>query len=99
MNNTNRHSTDTHSSTDSVIKEGVTSMKAGLEQASRNYDGALILGRATADAMMQSATDAGRVAEKIKFEFHAYSRRAADNAMTTTRAVMGSKSMHEALEF
>lgn len=74
-------------------------MKSGLEQASRSYDGALKFGKDTAVAMLRTATVAGKAAETINVEFQTYLRQAMDDAMTTTRAVMASKSIHEAMEF
>ena len=56
-------------------------------------------GKETAEAVTKSATVAGKGIEAINSEIYAYSKSSIEDAVAATKAVMGSKSVHEAFEF
>src|SRR5919198_367414 len=53
----------------------------------------------TADAVTKSATVAGKGIESINSEIYSYSKQSIEDAVAATKAVLGSKSVHEAFEF
>ena len=48
---------------------------------------------------MKSATVAGKGVESINSEIYAYSKSSLEESITVTKAIMGSKSLHEAFEY
>ena len=98
MDNESMNSESAYASAASTIAGGASAIKSGMEQYTRNYDSVLTIGKDTAEAMMRSATIAGKGAEAIHSELHAYSIQSMDDTMAATKAIMGSKSLHEAFE-
>ncbi len=84
---------------DSTLENGAAALKAGFEKALKNYDAVLGYGKETAEACMTSATVAGKGIESLNNELYSYSRRSVDDTVAAAKAVMGSKSVHEAFEF
>ncbi|HEU4549551.1 MAG TPA: TIGR01841 family phasin [Rhizomicrobium sp.] len=84
---------------ESALENGAEALKAGLEKALKNYDAILGFGKETAEACVKSATVAGKRVESLNNELYSYSRQSIDDAIAATKAVMGSKSVHEAFEF
>ena len=56
-------------------------------------------GKDTAEAVIKSATVAGKGIETINSEIYAYSKQSIEDSIAASKAVMGSKSVHEAFEF
>jgi len=48
---------------------------------------------------MKAATVAGKGVETINSEIYSYSKQSIEDSVAATKAVMGSKSIHEAFEF
>ena len=48
---------------------------------------------------MEIATVAGKGVETLNSEIYAYSKQSLEDSITATKAVMGSKSLHEAFEY
>jgi phasin family protein len=84
---------------EATLENGAAAMKAGLEKALKSYDAALDFSKETAEACMKSATVAGKGIESLNNEFYSYSKQSIEDAIAATKAVMGSKSVHEAFEF
>ncbi|HJR56099.1 MAG TPA: TIGR01841 family phasin [Rhizomicrobium sp.] len=82
-----------------AIANGAEAFKAGFEKATKNYDLVLGYGKDTAEAVMKSATVAGKGIETINNELYAYSKQSLEDSITATKAIMGSKSLHEAFEY
>jgi phasin family protein len=82
-----------------AIANGAEAFKAGFEKATKNYDLVLGYGKDTAEAVMKSATVAGKGIEAINNELYAYSKQSLEDSITATKAIMGSKSLHEAFEY
>jgi phasin family protein len=84
---------------ESALENGAQVLKAGFEKALKNYDAALGFGKDTAEAYVKSATVAGKGIESVNSEIYAYSKQSIEDTVAATKAVMGSKSVHEAFEY
>ena len=83
---------------ETVLENGAAALKTGLEKALKSYDAFVGYGKETADAVTKSATVAGKGIESINSEIYSYSKQSIEDAVAATKAVMGSKSIHEAFE-
>jgi phasin family protein len=86
-------------SAETALENGAAALKTGLEKALKGYDAFLGYGKETAEAVMKSATVAGKSAETINSEIYSFSKQSIEDTVAATKAVMGSKSVHEAFEF
>jgi phasin family protein len=86
-------------SAETAMENGAAVLKTGLEKAVKGYDAFLGYGKETAEAVMKSATVAGKSAETINSEIYSFSKQSIEDTVAATKAVMGSKSVHEAFEF
>ena len=77
---------------------GAEAVKAGFEKAVKNYDAVLGFGKDTVEAYMKSATVAGKGLESLSGEIFSYSKGAIEDSISASKAVLGSKSVHEAFE-
>jgi phasin family protein len=84
---------------EAAMANGSEALKAGFDKAIKNYDLVLGYGKDTAEAVMKSATAAGKGVETLSNEIYAYSKQSLEESITATRAVMSSKSLHEAFEY
>jgi phasin family protein len=82
-----------------AMANGTEAFKAVFDKAIKNYDAVLGYGKETAEAVMKSATVAGKGVESINSEIYAYSKSSLEESITVTKAIMGSKSLHEAFEY
>jgi phasin family protein len=87
------------STAESAMAGGAEAIKAGFDKALRNYDLVLGYGKETAEACMKSATVAGKGVESLNGELYAYSKQSLEDSITATKAIMSSKSLHEAFEY
>jgi phasin family protein len=83
---------------EAAAKNGAEALKTGFEKASKNYDQVLGYGKETVEAYVKAATAAGKGAETIHNEIYAFSKQSIEDSITATKAVLGSKSVHEAFE-
>lgn len=86
-------------SAESALESGAAALKTGLEKTLKGYDAFVSYGKDTAEAVTKSATTAGKSIESINSEIYAYSKQSIEDAVAATKAVLGSKSVHEAFEF
>ena len=86
-------------SAETALENGAAALKTGLEKALKGYDAFVGYGKETADAVTKSATVAGKGIESINSEIYSYSKQSIEDAVSASKAVMGSKSVHEAFEF
>lgn len=86
-------------SAETALENGAAALKTGLEKALKGYDAVVGYNKDTAEAVMKSATTAGKSIESINSEIYSYSKQSIEDAVTASKAVMGSKSIHEAFEF
>ena len=84
---------------ETAMANGAEALKAGFDKAIKNYDLVLGYGKETAEAVAKSATVAGKGVETLNNEIYAYSKQSLEDSITATKAVMGSKSLHEAFEY
>lgn len=83
---------------ETVMKNGSEAFKASFEKAVKSYDHFLGYGKETVEAYMKAANAAGKGAETIHNEIYAYSKQSVEDTIAATKAVLGSKSAHEAFE-
>src|ERR1700742_2282124 len=84
---------------ETALENGAAALKSGLEKALKGYDAVLGYNKDTAEAVMKSATVAGKSVESINNEIYSFSKQSIEDSVAATKAVMGSKSVHEAFEF
>src|SRR3984957_16316144 len=84
---------------ETALENGAAALKTGLEKALKGYDAVLGYNKDTAEAVMKSATVAGKSVESINSEIYSFSKQSIEESVAATKAVMGSKSVHEAFEF
>lgn len=84
---------------EATFVNGAEVIKAGFDKAIKNYDLVLGYGKDTAQAVQQSATVAGKGVETLSNEAYSYSKQSLEDAITATKAVLSSKSVHEAFEY
>jgi phasin family protein len=83
---------------ETTFKTGTDAIKAGFEKAVAGYDSVLGYGKDTAEAYMKSATVAGKGIESLNTEIVSYSKGAIEESIAASKAILGSKSVHEAFE-
>jgi phasin family protein len=88
----------TTASAETAFFNGAEAMKTGFEKAIKNYDTVLGYGKDTVEAYMKSATVAGKSIESINSEIYSYSKDAMEDSIVASKAILGSKSIHEAFE-
>ena len=88
----------TTASAETAFLNGADALKAGFEKAVKSYDTVLGYGKDTAEAYMKSATVAGKGLETINSEIYSFSKDAIEESVAAGKAIMGSKSIHEAFE-
>ena len=88
----------TTASAETTFLNGAEAMKIGFEKAVKNYDTVLSYGKDTVEAYMKSATVAGKGIETLNSEIYSYSKDAIEESIAAGKAILGSKSIHEAFE-
>ena len=83
---------------ETAIKTGSEAFKNGFDKAVKNYDQFLGYGRETVEAYMKAANAAGKGVETLHNELYAYSRQSVEDSISASKALLGSKSAHEAFE-
>ena len=83
---------------ETAMKTGAEALKTGFEKAVKNYDHVLGYGKDTVEAYMKAANVAGKGAETLHNEIYAYSKQSIEDTIAATKALMGTKSVHEAFE-
>jgi phasin family protein len=83
---------------ETTFLNGAEALKTGFEKAVKNYDTVLGYGKDTVEAYMKSATVAGKGIESINSEIYSYSKDAIEESIAAGKAILGSKSVHEAFE-
>jgi len=88
----------TSASAETAFLNGADALKVGFEKAVKSYDTVLGYGKDTVEAYMKSATIAGKGIETINSEIYSYSKDAIEESIAAGKAILGSKSLHEAFE-
>ena len=84
---------------ESALETGAAALKTGMEKALKGYDAFVGYGKDTAEAVTKSAATAGKGIETINSEIYSYSKQSIEDAVTASKTLLGSKSVHEAFEF
>ena len=98
MTKTKAAAEKTISAAETNFKVGAEALKTGFEKTVAAYDTVLSYGKDTAEAYLKSATIAGKGLETINTELYSYSKAAVEDGIAAGKAVLGSKSVHEAFE-
>ena len=80
------------------FKTGAEALKVGFEKAVANYDSLVGYGKDTAEACVKSASIAGKGIESLNSEIYSYSKGAIEETIAAGKALLASKSVHEAFE-
>jgi len=83
---------------ETAFKTGTEALKVSFEKAVKGYDQLLGYSKDTVEAYVKSANAAGKGAETLHNEIYAYSKQSIEDSIATAKALMGSKSVHEAFE-
>ena len=74
------------------------SLKTGFEKAVAGYDNMVGYSKDTAEALIKSATAAGKGVETINNEFYAYAKQSLEDSIAAGKAMLSAKTVHEAIE-
>lgn len=77
---------------------GADAFKAGFDKAIAGYDNVVGYGKDTAEALIKSAAVAGKGAETLHNEIYAYAKQSMEDSIAAGKAILGAKSVHEAIE-
>jgi phasin family protein len=83
---------------ETAVKNGTEAFKNGFEKATKNYGHFLSYGKDTAEAYLKAANVAGKGVETLQSEMYSFSKQSLEESLAATKAVLGSKSVHEAFE-
>lgn len=83
---------------ETVMKSGTEALKNGFEKAAKGYDRFFSYGKDTVEAYVKSANVAGKGVETLHNELYSFSKQAIEEQIAATKALMASKSVHEAFE-
>ena len=83
---------------ESAMKNGTEALKTGFEKAVKNYDHFVGYGKDTVEAYTKAANVAAKGAETLHNEIFAYSKQSMEDTMAAAKALMATKSVHEAFE-
>src|SRR5215471_17167578 len=83
---------------ETAFKNGSEALKANFEKAVKTYEQVLGFQKDTVEAYVKAANVAGKGAETLHNEIYTYSKQSIEDAIAHGKAVMASKSAHEAFE-
>ena len=83
---------------ETTLKNGADALKTGFDKAVKNYDQFLGYGKETVEAYTKAANVAAKGAETLHNEIFAYSKQSMEDTMAATKALMATRSVHEAFE-
>jgi len=83
---------------ESTMKNGADAAKMGFEKVVNGYGQFLGYGKETVEAYAKAANVAAKGAETLNNEIFAYSKQSMEDTIAQTKALMATKSVHEAFE-
>ena len=83
---------------ENAFKNGTEAFRTSFDKAVKNYDQFLGYGKDTVAAYVKSANAAGKGAETFHNELYSFSKQSIEDSIAAAKAVLGSKSVHEAFE-
>ncbi len=83
---------------ETAMKTSQEALKTGFDKAVKNYDQFLGYGKENVEAYMKAANATGKGVETLHNELYAFSKHSVEESIEAKKALMGSKSVHEAFE-
>jgi phasin family protein len=83
---------------ETAFKTGTEALKANFEKAAKGYEQILGFSKDNAEAYVKAANVAGKGVETLHSEIYAFSKQSIEGSIANAKAVMASKSAHEAFE-
>ncbi len=83
---------------ENAFKTGSEALKANFEKAAKGYEQFIGFQKETVEAYVKAANVAGKGAETLQHEIYAFSKQSIEGTIANAKAVMASKSAHEAFE-
>jgi phasin family protein len=83
---------------ETAMKNGTEAFKAGFEKVVKNYDQVVGYNKDTVEACTKAASAAGKGAETLHNELYSYSKQSVEGSLAAAKALLGTKSVQEALE-
>jgi phasin family protein len=83
---------------ETALKNGSEAFKTGFEKAIKSYDHMFGYSRETVEAYVKAANAAGKGVETFHNEVYTYSKQSVEDSVAATKALFGTKSVHEAFE-
>src|ERR1700761_6096770 len=97
-NKTTEQMNDAAETVETNVKNGAETFKTGFEKAVKGYDHFVGFGKETVEAYTKAANVAAKGAETLNSEIFAYSKQSMEDTIAATKALMATKSVHEAIE-
>jgi phasin family protein len=97
-NKTTEKMNDAAEGVENVMKNGAETFKTGFEKVAKSYDHFMGYGKETVEAYTKAANVAAKGAETLHNEIFSYSKQSMEDALAATKALMATKSVHEAFE-
>lgn len=94
----NKTTEQTMDTAETAMKNGTEAFKTGFDKAVKGYDHFMGFGKETVEAYTKAANVAAKGAETLHNEFFAWSKQSMEDSIAQTKALMATKSVHEAFE-
>lgn len=83
---------------ETAMKNGTEAFKVGFEKVLQGYDQLVGYSKDNIEAYTKAASVASKGAETLHNELYSYSKQSVEESIATAKALLGTKSVHEALE-
>jgi phasin family protein len=83
---------------ETALHGGAEAVTESFEKTVKGYDQFMNFSKGTAEAMVKSASAAGKGIETINGQVLAYARKSIEESVAATKAIMGSKSIKQAIQ-
>lgn len=93
-----KNTSDAAEKIETAMKNGAEAMTQGFEKAVKGYDRVIDFNRETVEAYLKAANAAGKGLEALHGEFSQFSRQQLEDAVAAAKAVLASKTAHQAFE-
>jgi phasin family protein len=85
-------------SVEAVLKNGTETLKEGFEKFTQGYEQLVAFNKETAEAVVESATKAGKGVETINTGVFSYTSQTVEDGIAATKAILASTTLQDALE-
>ncbi len=85
-------------SAEKIHEKTAESLKNGFEKLSQQYEQAASFNKETTEAVIESATKAGKGVETINAQLFQYSRQTLENGVAATKSILAAKTLQEVFE-